>query len=154
MAETFLSPVIESLMQGQTDRGELSDAVRIWVKQLREEADHIEDVIDEYRWHVAQSTTDKRGFVGFLSKIGRRIKALKSRYPISSQICNINESLKRIKDTGQGYGLSQSLGLQGSTSKTPYVDELDTRFGSLFVAEDDEYVGCTFGSRVAKKLFG
>ena len=64
--------IIQSLLKdadAREDRGELSDAVKAWVKQLKVEADHIEDVIDEYRWHVAQSTTDKDGFVGFLCKI-------------------------------------------------------------------------------------
>ena len=178
MAETFLTPVIDSLIKllkdevkslkgihreveslkreleiihsllkdanAREDREELSDAVKTWVKQLREEADRIEDVIDEYRWHVAQSTTDKRGLVGFLYKTSRRIKALKSRYPITSQIYDIKESLRRIKDAGQGYGLSQSLGLQGSTSKTSYVEEHDTQLGSHFVVEDNEYVDVPF----------
>ncbi|PON67086.1 NB-ARC domain, LRR domain containing protein [Parasponia andersonii] len=174
MAETFLTPVIESLIQllaievrsvaavhkeveslkreleiiqsllkdvnTRSDRGDLGDAVNTWVKQLREEANHIEDVIDEYRWHVAQSTSDKLGFVGSLCKIGCQIKALQSRYPISSQIRNINESLRRIKDIGQGYGLSQSFRLQGSSSKTSNTEELDTRLGSHFIVEEDEYV--------------
>ncbi|PON88523.1 NB-ARC domain, LRR domain containing protein [Trema orientale] len=174
MAESFLTPVIESLVHlltnevrsfngvrkkveslqkeleiiqcllkdadARSDRGELSDSVKTWVKQLREEADRIEDVIDEYRHNVAQSNTDKHGFVGFLSKVGHRIKALKSRYPIASQICEINESLRRIKDTGQAYGLSQSLELQSSSCQTTYIEEHDPRLASLFIVEDDEYV--------------
>ena len=91
--------------------------MKTWVKQLREEADHVEDVIDEYRSRVAQNAIDKHGF---LNKIGRRIKALKSRYLIASQIRDINESLLRIKGVGQAYGLSQFLGIQNTAGKTTY----------------------------------
>ncbi|XP_062078314.1 disease resistance protein RPM1-like isoform X3 [Humulus lupulus] len=135
--------VIQCLLKdadAKSDRGELSDAVTSWVKQLREEADHTEDVIDEYRRHVAQSTADKRGFVGFLSKVSHQIKAVKSRYPIASQIRIINESLRRIKDEGLAYGLSQSLGLQSSSRENMYMEEHDPRLGSLFIVENDEYV--------------
>ncbi|KAF4354420.1 hypothetical protein F8388_027354 [Cannabis sativa] len=135
--------IIQCLLKdadAKSDRGELSDAVKTWVKQLREEADHTEDVIDEYRRYVAQSTGDKRGFVGFLRKVGLQIKALKSRYPIASQIRGINESLRRIKDEGRAYGLSQSLGLQRSSRENTYMEEHDSRLGSLFIVEDDEYV--------------
>ena len=105
--------LIQSLLKdadAKEGRGELvNDAVKTWVKQLRKEANRIDDVVDEYRWHVAHDTTHKRGFIGFLCKIGGRIKALKARFPLSSQIRDINQSLRRIKDSGQGFGLSQSL---------------------------------------------
>uniref|UniRef100_A0A803QC43 Uncharacterized protein n=1 Tax=Cannabis sativa TaxID=3483 RepID=A0A803QC43_CANSA len=172
MAETFLTPVIESLIQllkdevrsfkgvhkeveslkkeleiiqslfKDTDERELaSNAVKIWMKQLREQADHIEDVVDEYRWHLAQGATDKSGFIGFFSKIGARIKALKSRYPLSSHIKDINQSLRRIKETGQGFALGHSLQrVQGSTSKNSCIEEQDLRLGSHFVEQDDEYL--------------
>ncbi|KAM6579901.1 hypothetical protein CsatA_003675 [Cannabis sativa] len=172
MAETFLTPVIESLIQllkdevrsfkgvhkeveslkkeleiiqslfKDTDERELaSNAVKIWMKQLREQADHIEDVVDEYRWHLAQGATDKSGFIGFFSKIGARIKALKSRYPLSSHIKDINQSLRRIKETGLGFALGHSLQrVQGSTSKNSCIEEQDTRLGSHFLEQDDEYL--------------
>ncbi|KAF4350741.1 hypothetical protein F8388_000771 [Cannabis sativa] len=116
----------------------ISDAMKVWMKQLREEADHINDVIDEYRWHVVQGTTEKCGLNGFLLKIGGPIKALKSRYTISSQIEDIIQSLRQIKDVGQGFGLSRSL--QGSGDKTWWREEHGDRFGAHFVEEDEEYV--------------
>ncbi|KAF4350742.1 hypothetical protein F8388_000772 [Cannabis sativa] len=175
MAETFLTPVIKSLIQllkdevsveisfkgvhkeveslkkeleiiqslfKDSDERELtSNAVKIWMKQLKEQADHIEDVVDEYRWNLAQGTNDKSGFIGFFCKIGGRIKALMSRYPLSSHIKDINQSLRRIKDTGQGFALGHSLQrVQGSTSKNSCIEEQDIRLGSHFVEQDDEYL--------------
>ena len=49
------------------------------------------------------------------------------------------------KDAGQGYGLSQSLGLQGSCSQPSYVEEHDTRLSSHFVVEDDEESSAILG---------
>ncbi|XP_062081002.1 disease resistance protein RPM1-like [Humulus lupulus] len=174
MAESFLTPVIESLVKLLTnevnllkgvhkeveslkreleiiqsflkdaktriDRGdELSEAVKTWMKQLKEEAERVEDIIDEYRHHVAQGTTHKRGFIAFFFRIGHQIKALKSRYPVASHIHSIKESLRTIKDIGQGYGLSQSLALQGSSSDTSIQVHHDPRLVSNFI-EEDEYV--------------
>ncbi|XP_062086570.1 disease resistance protein RPM1-like [Humulus lupulus] len=131
--------IIEALLKDADSRANredlINDAVKIWMKQLREEANHTRDFIDEYRWHVAQCTTDKTGFIGFFCKIGGRIKTLKSRHLISSQLQDIIESLQ----VGQGFGLSQSL-QAGSSGKTSYTEECSNRFGAHFVEEDEEYV--------------
>ena len=82
MAETFLGPVIQKLVdllaeevnllkgvhkeanslkdeleiiqpflkdaEAKQEKGELGDASKVWLKQLREKAKHIDDVVDEY----------------------------------------------------------------------------------------------------------
>ncbi|XP_060973022.1 disease resistance protein RPM1 [Cannabis sativa] len=143
--------IIQSLFKDTDERELTSNAVKIWMKQLREQADHIEDVVDEYRWHLAQGATDKSGFIGFFCKIGGRIKALKSRYPLASHIKDINRSLRRIKDAGQGFALGHSLQrVQGSTSENSCTEEQDTRLGSHFVEQDDEYLDVPLAQKKLK----
>ncbi|PON81106.1 hypothetical protein TorRG33x02_230650 [Trema orientale] len=62
--ECFLKDAEEKSNKGYT-----SDGVKTWVKQVREEAYHIEDVIDEYLLHVEQRR-HQRGFIGLLHKTG------------------------------------------------------------------------------------
>ena len=38
--------------EAKLGRGELNDASKVWRKQLWEEAEQIEDVVDEYLYHV------------------------------------------------------------------------------------------------------
>ncbi|XP_059440117.1 putative disease resistance protein At1g50180 [Corylus avellana] len=59
--------------------GDLQDGMKVWVKQVREAAFHIEDVLDEYILHVAQHH-HQHGFVAFLHKIGWLLKKLKPQY--------------------------------------------------------------------------
>ena len=115
MAETFLNPVIEKLLdsfveevktlrrvhrevkslgdelaviqpllkdaESKLEKGEKSDAVKAWMKQLREEASCIEEVVDEYVYH-----NHRNG-----STMGCLCKALNSRHKIASDIFESNQ---------------------------------------------------------------
>ncbi|EXB87533.1 Putative disease resistance protein [Morus notabilis] len=171
MAETFLSPVIEKLVdllaeeinlvkgvhkgvkslkneleiiqpflrdaEAKSEKGEVNDPAKVWLKQIREQADRIKDVADEYFYHVEQHR-HHGGFIGSLRKAGHYIKTLKPCYDIASEIKEIQESLREIKDRGVGYGLRPLE--QGSSSSTSNVESRDPRLGSLFM-EEDEIVG-------------
>ncbi|XP_059436279.1 disease resistance protein RPM1-like [Corylus avellana] len=89
------------------DKGDLQDGVKMWVKQVREAAYHIEDVIDEYVLHVAQ-----------LSKIQ-----------------DIKISIREIKERSERYGFSFSK--QGSSNYAANVAWHDPRAGALFIEEDE-----------------
>ena len=175
MAETFLGPVIEKLVdllaeelkllkgvhkeanslkeeleiiqpflkdaEAKLEKGELGDATKVWIKQLREKADHIEDVIDEYIHYLGTKLHHpESGFVHFLQKTCRCAKSIKPRYDIASEIQEIKESLQEIKERGQSYGLRPFE--QGSSSKkiTNVDASLGPRLSSLYV-EDDDLVG-------------
>ncbi|GMN64569.1 hypothetical protein TIFTF001_033642 [Ficus carica] len=80
MAETFLSPVIEKLLkllieeaksdaEAKSERREVNDAAKVWLKQIRKQAERIDDVADEYLYHVEQHHR-QGGFVGSLRKAG------------------------------------------------------------------------------------
>ncbi|KAL5547631.1 hypothetical protein UlMin_002862 [Ulmus minor] len=157
MAETFLNPVIELLLrflakeikaseglckkveslkleleiiqpflrdaEAKSERGDVSDAVKAWMKQVREAAESIEEVIDDYLYQC--------GFSGLLG----RIKSYKSRFSIASKIDDLKDSLRRIKETGQGFGLTGSL-----DSRSRITDDeqaLNPRFSSLLIKEDE-----------------
>ncbi|EXB53730.1 Disease resistance protein RPM1 [Morus notabilis] len=177
MAETFLSPIIEKLLQllteeakslkgvgreveslkdeleiiqpflrdaeAKSEKGEVNDAAKVWLKQIRKQADRIEDVVDEYLYHVEQHR-HQRGFIGSLRKAGHYIKALKPVYDIASEIKDIKESLREIKDRGVGYGLRPLE--HGSSSRSIDVERRDPRLGSLFM-EEDEIVGIDGASK-------
>ncbi|PON38741.1 NB-ARC domain, LRR domain containing protein [Trema orientale] len=174
MAETFLSPVINKLVdllveqasllngvhkevsslkdeleiiqpfvkdaEAKLSKGEVSEAMKVWLKQLRDEADRIEDIIDEYLYHLAKRHHE-RGFVDSLRKAGDFFRSLKLRHDKASEIRDIKESLREIKERGLSYGL-RPLEQELSRSTVTKVDAagVDPQLGSLFI-EEEEPVG-------------
>ncbi|EXB54525.1 hypothetical protein L484_006273 [Morus notabilis] len=91
----ILQPFLKDA-EGKSKKGETNEAAQIWLMQLREKAECIEDV------HRQQQ---RNGFVGSLRKAGQIIKALKPRHEIASEIRDIKKSLREIKERGQSYEL-------------------------------------------------
>lgn len=123
-------------------RETMSETFRAWLKQLREVAYHIEDVIDDYVLHVAQHDRDRRqsGFVDLVRRIARQIRALKPCYSIKAQIQDIQASLGEIKERGVTYGLRPFEGGLSRRVVDENVDERvvhDPRLASLFVGETE-----------------
>ena len=84
----------------------MSDVVKVWEKQIWEEASRIEEVLDEYYYHVEQHRKNQSGSImGFICKAGNFNKALKPCQEIASKIKSIKQSLSEIKGRAQGYGL-------------------------------------------------
>ncbi|XP_052289448.1 disease resistance protein RPM1-like isoform X2 [Citrus sinensis] len=113
------------------------ESVRTWVKQLRDEAYRIEDVIDEYTLMVAKLPHGS-GLVGVLHRISRFIKKLKLRRGVATEIQDIKSALADIKRRGESYRF-RSID-EPSSSGTRNVIPHDSRVRSFFV-EDDEVVG-------------
>ena len=80
----------------RSEKEDMRDGVKVWLKQVREEAYHIEDVIDLYIQHVAQHC-HSRGFEGLLRRTARMFKALKPRYNFISEIKDHFEPLLSAK---------------------------------------------------------
>ncbi|KAM3694181.1 hypothetical protein ACJW31_07G040800 [Castanea mollissima] len=123
--------------EARTEKGDLHDGVRTWVKQVREAAYHIEDVIDEYILHIAQHRHEK-GFVAFLHKISSLLQNLKPHHEIATKIHDIKILVRDIKERSERYGFNSSE--QGSRTSAENATWHDPRVGSLFI-EDGEVVG-------------
>ncbi|XP_034889246.1 disease resistance protein RPM1 [Populus alba] len=112
-----------------------SESVKVWVKQAREVAYQIEDVIDEYNTlHVAQHR-DRRVLAVFLTKVSSLVRKLPLRHKIASEIHGVRKTLQRIKDRSEGFRFASSE--QGGSSN---IVLHDPRLGSHFI-EDSELVG-------------
>jgi disease resistance protein RPM1 len=128
---------IQCFLKDTDKGGDLQDGVKTWVKQVREVAYHIEDVIDEYVLHMAQHL-HQQSFLAFLHKIARLLKKIKPHHDIATKIQDIKISVREIKERRERYGISSSD--QGSSSRATNVTWHDPRVGSLFI-EEDEVVG-------------
>ncbi|PON56961.1 NB-ARC domain containing protein [Trema orientale] len=107
---------------------------------MREVADQIEDVVDEYLYRLTERRCRERGFASSLRKARDFVRFLKPRHDIASEIRDIKQSLREIKERGVSYGLRHFE--QGSSGTATNVDasRVDPRLGSLFI-EEDELVG-------------
>ncbi|PON78379.1 NB-ARC domain, LRR domain containing protein [Parasponia andersonii] len=126
--------------EAKLSKREVSEAVMVWLKQLRDEADRIEDIIDEYLYHLAKRHHE-RGFIDSLRKAGDCFRSLKGRHDIASEIQYIKKSLSEILERGLSYGL-RPLEQELSSSTVTKVDAsgVDPQLGSLFI-EEEELVG-------------
>ncbi|XP_031252346.1 disease resistance protein RPM1-like [Pistacia vera] len=73
---------------------ETDEEVKVWVKQIRDVAHDIEDVLDEFSLLLAHNHGD--GFYGFLHKLSCCIKNMKARYRIGYEIQGINSRIRSI----------------------------------------------------------
>nr|XP_048334071.1 disease resistance protein RPM1-like [Ziziphus jujuba var. spinosa] len=112
--------------------------VRLWVKELREVAFHIEDIIDEYADHLERhpGRTGHDCFIASLGKVGRSIIKLKAHHHIASRIKEIQKAVVEIKERSERYGFDSI----DSTYDCRYVSGYDPRKGSMYL-EDDDVVG-------------
>ncbi|GMN63456.1 hypothetical protein TIFTF001_032532 [Ficus carica] len=122
--------------ESRSGKGDVKDGVKIWVKQVRDEANHIEDVIDEYLRHVAPRRHES-GFVGFLQKIHGSVKQIKARHHIASEVRDIKTSLREIKERSERYDFRLSSEEGPSGKCTTAAEQYDPRLDSIFIEEDD-----------------
>ncbi|KAF4376940.1 hypothetical protein F8388_022656 [Cannabis sativa] len=113
------------------------EEIKVWVKQVREVAYDAEDIIDDFLYRFEHSKRHA-GFYAYLSKITQRIKNLKARRSIASQLKKIKLRVTDISEGRKRYGFKE-LGLGPSSGTKPcYLSELrnDAR-----LLEDAQLVG-------------
>ncbi|KAL7176949.1 hypothetical protein ACSBR2_030309 [Camellia fascicularis] len=128
---------IHSFLKDAESRAETGDeGVKIWVKQVRQVAYRIQDVIDE---HILLVLPKQPGLFGSLHKVTRTITKLKPRHEIASQIQDIKTTIREIQEGAVRYGFSTSTSSEHS-SITKNNMWYDPRLASLFMG-DEEVVG-------------
>ena len=116
----------------------IGEGVKVLVNQMREEAHHIEDVIDDYMLHVARHPDNRHGL---LRRIASLIKTFSSRHEIASEIKDIKSSLLDIKNRSQTFQfISSNQGASSSNSNAGRGLMDHPRLSSLFI-EEAELVG-------------
>ena len=119
--------------------GDMSNVAKTWIKQVREEAYHIEDVIDEYILHLAKHPQRRTQHFHSVLKIFQFTIKLKPRHMIASKIQDINNDLKALRERGERFGFN-SLEQGGPSSDTRHDPWHDPRDASLYI-EENELVG-------------
>ncbi|KAJ1441283.1 Virus X resistance protein-like, coiled-coil domain [Sesbania bispinosa] len=108
-----------------------SEGVKTWVKQVREAAFRIEDIIDEYMIHVGQHRRDPGSCAASLHKITHCIKTLLPRHRIASEIQDIKSRVREIKDRSDRYdfqvqGSRNVVAWQNLREEAPlYIEDTD-----------------------------
>ncbi|KAL9356132.1 hypothetical protein Peur_049385 [Populus x canadensis] len=134
--------VIRAFLKDADSKAEkegIGEGVKVLVNQIREEAHHIEDVIDDYMLHVARHPDHRHGL---LRRIASLIKTFSSRHEIASEIKDIKSSLLDIKNRSQTFHfISSNQGASSSSSSNAGRGLMDhLRLSSLFI-EEAELVG-------------
>nr|XP_023924981.1 disease resistance protein RPM1-like isoform X2 [Quercus suber] len=126
----------------KAEKGDTSSVTQTWVKNVRETAYHIEDVIDEYLLHFAKYPQTQRRIYRIPLKIFQCIANLKPRHVISSKIQDINDELKALRERGERFGFNNlEQGGLSNDARQPRCDLWnDPREAALFIT-DDELVG-------------
>ncbi|XP_062082949.1 disease resistance protein RPM1-like [Humulus lupulus] len=100
------------------------EEIKVWVKQVREVAYDIEDILDDFLYRFEH--TKRHGVYGHLCKMVRGIKNLKARHRIASQLHNIKVRVTDIFEGHKRYGYKLGCIEIGSSSGTKplYSSEL------------------------------
>lgn len=85
----------------EADAGEDKDEIKAWMRQIREVAYDIEDLLEEYMIHFGQP--QRQGFLGFLSKTIHNIKHWRTHRRMCIAIQDIKARLRDISGRSSIY---------------------------------------------------
>ncbi|KAJ1441195.1 Virus X resistance protein-like, coiled-coil domain [Sesbania bispinosa] len=132
----------------KADREERSDVVKEWVKQVREVAHRIEDVIDEYLLQVAERR-QKRGIIGVVEKIARLLRSIEPRRVITAEIRDINTVTATLDKRKDVLGFNPIVESSSGGKAFTTVSGHDLRRAALFL-DDAKLVGINDSKRNSK----
>ncbi|XP_030442186.2 disease resistance protein RPM1-like [Syzygium oleosum] len=129
-------------MKAFLERAELSQEddleLKVWVKQVREVAYDMEDILDEFMLNLARD--HGRGFMRYFHKIKSSIHNLKARHHISSKIADIKSRVNKIAEVHQRYNFKSYCTEQSASASTRGTSWHDLR-EDAFLLEEGELVG-------------
>ncbi|CAK8565680.1 unnamed protein product [Lathyrus sativus] len=113
-----------------------SEGVKTWVKQVREAAFRIEDIIDDYMIQVGQQPPHP-GCAALIHKL----KSMIPRRRIASEIQDVKSYICGITKRSEKYGFQRSLEQRSSSSRESRNSKWhDPRVAALYI-EESEVVG-------------
>uniref|UniRef100_A0A2N9EU45 Rx N-terminal domain-containing protein n=1 Tax=Fagus sylvatica TaxID=28930 RepID=A0A2N9EU45_FAGSY len=131
--------IIQSFLKDADARAEIggmSNVEKAWVKQVREEAFHIEDLVDKYILHLSKGSHGRRQRLHFIQKIFQFTIKLKARHVIASKIQDISNNLKEKSQLAVTYRFNPTE--QGRPSSGARNDTWhDPQVAALFIEEAD-----------------
>ncbi|KAL5057735.1 hypothetical protein RYX36_029339 [Vicia faba] len=124
---------IQAFLKDADKRASTAEGVKTWVKQVREAAFRIEDIIDDYSIHVGQQPPHP-GCLFLLHKL----KIIIPRHQIASEIQDIKLYVRGIKERSERYGFQYSLEQRSSNSRERQDSKWhDPRVAALYIEEAD-----------------
>ncbi|KAL7218004.1 hypothetical protein ACSBR2_011269 [Camellia fascicularis] len=132
--------------------------LKVWVKQVREAAYDIGDVLELYMLRLGHR--HGAGFRGFLRKVSCFIKTLKARHQIASEVQRMKSRVEEISKGHQRYHDIYGTLEQGSSSRSTGLNTAchDYRGDDLLLHESKleniygEFLPFTLGERLSKGI--
>ncbi|CAM0147246.1 unnamed protein product [Urochloa decumbens] len=112
---------------------ELDPLANNWRSHVREMTYDIEDAIDDFTCQLGSEDGPKEGF---LKKTSRRLKALRARHPIASQISELRARVLEANERRRRYQLDDFVPTSTSTSVDPRISALYNEASSLVGIEN------------------
>ncbi|XP_030520503.2 disease resistance protein RPM1-like [Rhodamnia argentea] len=125
---------LASAESSQEDDPEL----KVWVKQVRDVAYDVEDILDEFMLNLARD--HGHGFMRCCHKINSSIKNLKARHHISSNIADIKSRVRSIAEGHQQYHFKSYCTEERASASTRGTSWHELR-EDAFLVEEGELVG-------------
>ncbi|XP_058111984.1 disease resistance protein RPM1-like [Magnolia sinica] len=121
---------IKSFLRDADTRQDTDQSLKTWVKQVREIASDVEDVLDKFMLGKAQEQHDSQGCIDFLYIL---IKQFMVHHQTASSIQDIKTRIGMITERKDAYALNRIE--QGSSSNNMSDQWYDPRLNALFIEE-------------------